>query len=441
MKHITTFFAVMTCLVLVSGMAVGQSLLLEENFDYLAGDTLGVASSWVLNSPTTGPSVSVLSGSLSYSGYPSSAVGNSVTLVGNGLSTTPTNGQDVFKTFVQQSTGTIYASFLMNVTQAPSAQDYFFHFSPSSPSGKYQGRLFIKAATGGFQLGLIKTSGTVPWTSTIYPLNTTVLVVLKYVIVTDATGADDYCQLFVNPALGGSEPVSADITTTDVAALSDAPIGAVQLRQGGTTFNYIQIDGIRVGTSWNFSPLPVELASFSATTRQHSALLRWTTATETNCFGFELQRKEASNWQKIGFVAGAGTSTSPRNYNYTDADAPAGLQSYRINQIDKDGASKIIGTTQVEVANAPKVLTLGDNYPNPFNPSTKIAFTVPSDGRAVLRVFNIIGQEVAALFDGAAVAGQMQTVTFDASQFATGIYFARLDFGNQHLMHKMMLVK
>ena len=85
--------------------------------------------------------------------------------------------------------------------------------------------------------------------------------------------------------------------------------------------------------------------------------------------------------------------------------------------------------------------SLQQNYPNPFNPSTQIQFSVPSDGRAVLKVFNILGQEVATLLDGAATAGESHQVTFDASRLASGIYFSRLEFGGKMQIRKMLLLK
>ncbi|HTP81142.1 MAG TPA: T9SS type A sorting domain-containing protein, partial [Bacteroidota bacterium] len=84
---------------------------------------------------------------------------------------------------------------------------------------------------------------------------------------------------------------------------------------------------------------------------------------------------------------------------------------------------------------------LRQNYPNPFNPSTTIQFTVPSDGRASLKVFDILGREVATLVDGEVKAGVLQQATFDASKMSSGIYFARLQFGGKQLMKKMLLLK
>ncbi|MDD8018084.1 MAG: ice-binding family protein [Bacteroidota bacterium] len=89
----------------------------------------------------------------------------------------------------------------------------------------------------------------------------------------------------------------------------------------------------------------------------------------------------------------------------------------------------------------PKEFNLLQNFPNPFNPTTNIQFTVPSTGNATLKVFNTIGQEVVTLFNGVAEAGKYNQVQFNASNLATGIYFSRLEFGGAVQLKKMMLVK
>ncbi|MFA5834666.1 MAG: ice-binding family protein [Bacteroidota bacterium] len=102
---------------------------------------------------------------------------------------------------------------------------------------------------------------------------------------------------------------------------------------------------------------------------------------------------------------------------------------------------KVAVVTSVRSENIPQGFTLSQNYPNPFNPTTNIEFTVPSNGRATLIVFNAIGQEVATLFNGEAEAGKYNTVQFNASGLATGLYFSRLEFGGIVQLKKMMLVK
>lgn len=195
------------------------------------------------------------------------------------------------------------------------------------------------------------------------------------------------------------------------------------------------------------SALPVELTSFTLSAKISSVELAWQTATEVNNYGFEIERRTVNsdqssviNWQKIGFVQGNGTTNSPHTYSYSDNVGTVGTYSYRLKQIDHDGAFTYSQAVQVTIA-VPKALALSQCYPEPFNPSTTIQFTVPSDGRASLKVFNAIGQEVATLFNDEAAAGIVHQVQFNGSNLSSGIYFSRLEFNGNMQVKKMLLLK
>lgn len=196
--------------------------------------------------------------------------------------------------------------------------------------------------------------------------------------------------------------------------------------------------------------LPVELVRFTATLNGPAVVLHWSTATEVNSYGFDIERRTVSspvstnvrstNWAKTGFVQASGTSNSPHNYSYTDQNLAAGTYAYRLKQIDRSGVFKCLQETQVTVE-APNMFSLAQNYPDPFNPTTMIQFTVPTDGKATLRIFNMLGQEVAMLFNGDAVAGIYHQVQFNASNLASGIYISRLEFDGKVQMKKMVFLK
>ena len=186
------------------------------------------------------------------------------------------------------------------------------------------------------------------------------------------------------------------------------------------------------------NPLPVELSSFSASSARGAVTLNWFTATEVNNAGFEVERK-SETWQKIGFIEGHGSTNAPQSYTFTDKQV-SGKVLYRLKQIDRDG--KFEYSKEVEAtASAPTVFGLSQNFPNPFNPTTNISFTVPSTGRATLKIFNTLGQEVATLFNGEAQAGIFNQVQFNASGFASGMYFSRLEYNGKVQMTKMTLIK
>lgn len=186
--------------------------------------------------------------------------------------------------------------------------------------------------------------------------------------------------------------------------------------------------------------LPVEIASFSATAQNKGVKLSWSTATEQNNLGFEVQRSVNGNaFSKIAFVDGHGTTNAPQSYSYVDASAAA-KASYRLKQIDRDG--KFTYSQTVEVNNAGAIVSygLGQNYPNPFNPATTISYALPVSGQVSLKVYDMLGKEVATLVNGVRPAG-MNTAAFDASSIPSGMYFYTLRTAGFSATKKMLLVK
>ncbi len=190
--------------------------------------------------------------------------------------------------------------------------------------------------------------------------------------------------------------------------------------------------------------LPVELVSFTATADRMNTDLHWSTATEINNSGFEIQRRQTSDWAKVGFVAGAGTSNAPRNYSYTDNNLSAGSYAYRLKQIDNNGAFKYGSTVEVAIGSAPVAFALSQNYPNPFNPSTVISYQLPVNSQVTLKVYNMLGQVVATLVNGPQEAGAY-TVSFNANKgtlgLSSGVYVYRLQAGSFISTKKLVLLK
>jgi hypothetical protein len=189
-------------------------------------------------------------------------------------------------------------------------------------------------------------------------------------------------------------------------------------------------------------PLPVEIRSFNAAPATRGVLLSWTTATEKNNFGFDVERSATGGkgWQKIGFVEGSGTSNAPKTYSFMDRILTAGTFAYRLKQIDRDGNFNYSNCVQATVAYAPVGFELAQNTPNPFNPSTRIGFNLPEEALTRLSVYTLLGQHVATLVNTVLPAGH-QSVTFDASALAGGMYLYRLEAGTFTQVKKMILLK
>jgi hypothetical protein len=191
-------------------------------------------------------------------------------------------------------------------------------------------------------------------------------------------------------------------------------------------------------------PLPIQLASLTASVVRNSDVeVAWRTVSETNNYGFEVYRKRNENggWKKLGFVQGHGTTLVPQEYSYIDKSVGFGEYLYQIKQIDLDGKSHTFPEMSVTVGVAPEKMVLAQNYPNPFNPSTVIEFAVPTSGHAIMKVYNVLGQEVATLFDGSAREGKVYTARFNASNLPSGMYFYTLRSAGMTETRRMFLTK
>jgi len=186
-------------------------------------------------------------------------------------------------------------------------------------------------------------------------------------------------------------------------------------------------------------PLPVELTSFSVSAIKNTINLNWQTATEVNNYGFEIERIKNDNWEIIGFVQGHGNSNTPKEYSFTDKPNGGSKFMYRLKQIDTDGKYEYSPKVEVNL-NAPVEFSIKQNFPNPFNPTTKIEFSIPSDNNVEIKVFNVLGMEVATLLNEHRQAG-MHSVEFNASNLSSGIYFYKVVIGNYFEIKKMILLR
>ncbi|MDW8465776.1 MAG: T9SS type A sorting domain-containing protein [Chloroherpetonaceae bacterium] len=226
---------------------------------------------------------------------------------------------------------------------------------------------------------------------------------------------------------------------------TSAPGGAGNV---GFNPNFNLLSSLPVGTlgPFNTGPLalPVELTSFSAQAINNGIRIAWTTASESNNAGFEVQRRSArygidsEGWQVLGFVKGKGTTAEAQSYSFIDRTA-SGLVQYRLKQVDFNGTFKYSPIIEVE-AGLPQTFELSQNYPNPFNPATVISYQLPVASEVTLQVYDILGRAVATLVKAKQEAGRYQ-VQFNAGNLTSGLYFYRLQAGNFVQTRKMILMR
>jgi len=188
-------------------------------------------------------------------------------------------------------------------------------------------------------------------------------------------------------------------------------------------------------------PFPVELSLFSANPLTDKVILNWRTETEVNNYGFSIEKEiDSDGWTSVGFVEGYGNSNSPKEYTFEDSNIKQkGKYSYRLKQIDNDGTFEYSDIATVNV-DLPEKYYLSQNYPNPFNPETKIDYMIQNDTEVSLKIYDLLGTEVATLVDQYQSAGTY-SVLFNANNLASGVYIYRLVVGDYVSVKRMSLIK
>ena len=208
----------------------------------------------------------------------------------------------------------------------------------------------------------------------------------------------------------------------------------------GTERNDMGAHGGPGACGWLDLIIPVELTSFTSVLVNGDVKLNWSTATETNNQGFEIQRRnEESEYQKIGYVPGNGTTTQVQNYSYVDSKVANDNYFYRLKQIDFDGTIEYSNEIAVNVT-IPLEFALEQNYPNPFNPTTKIKYQLPKAGFVTLKVYDVLGEEIVTLVNEEKQTGNYE-VNFDAKNLSSGIYFYKLQAGDFVETRKMVVLR
>lgn len=187
------------------------------------------------------------------------------------------------------------------------------------------------------------------------------------------------------------------------------------------------------------SDLPVELMEFTATRKDNDqVLLNWSTASELNNKGFEIQRMLASEseFKTVGWVDGKGNSIDVINYQFTDENPFDGLSYYRLRQVDFDESSELTNTRVVDGL-ASSQFAHTEVYPNPVDKELRLRFTqVDSKKKATIQIFNAQGKRI-----------YQQKITPNSSQvhlisevanFATGIYLLSVDLNGEKFVQKFV---
>jgi len=202
------------------------------------------------------------------------------------------------------------------------------------------------------------------------------------------------------------------------------------------------------------SPLPVELTDFVATTIKNEVILDWSTSGEINNDRFEVQRIEITDmpdynpdnliFNTIAVISGNGNSNEIHHYKFTDKHLKSGTFLYRLKQIDFNSNFLYHLLSDEIVIGIPLKFNLSQNFPNPFNPSTKIGFEIPEEGNVRLALFNSTGREI-DLIQNADLKAGYHYIDFNGADLPSGVYFYRITYNSPNFIKtvskKMTLLK
>jgi len=190
--------------------------------------------------------------------------------------------------------------------------------------------------------------------------------------------------------------------------------------------------------------LPVEQGSFDAVSGDSEVRLQWNTLSETGIERFELMRSSSLTpaYEPVASIP-AENSSSGAQYGFVDREVTNDVTyAYTLAIVNLDGSRQEWGTEVSATPHAEIVseFALHQNFPNPFNPETRIAFDLAADANVTLEVFNVSGQVVATLLNGTMEAGS-HSVSFDGSALSAGVYFYTLRADGFTATKKMLLLK
>ncbi|MCK4358053.1 MAG: T9SS type A sorting domain-containing protein [Candidatus Cloacimonetes bacterium] len=423
--------------------------LMVENFDFSGYlDENG----WTQHSGST-DRIDTTTG-LTYTDYVCSGIGNAALVDGT--------SQDVNKTFSAVSSGTVFSTFMVNVSSAGTS--YYFHFASDPWSYAYRARMFCNSdGTGDFEFGLSFSGGSADGlTNNDYSFNTTYLVTVKYVFI-DGENNDEVSLYVSTSGVPTTEPVTPTLGPFTSTAGDISNVGAVALRQSSST-PHIIIDGIRVATNWEDATLPVELSSFTAEytinqTGQKYVSVNWTTASETDVIGFNIYRNIGETYGpsdiiNSDIIKGNGTTTQMHTYSFKDEEADVYTSYYYwLEVVNLGGISDIHGPIEyksIDIDGNGELNIITGNFnpcfPNPVQLGDEINFKFMVGGlegntkHVELKVYNVLGELVREIVNEDRMIDEY-TETWTPRNLPPGVYLYQLKTENFNEVKKLVIIR
>lgn len=419
---------------LLFAVAASAQRLLTEDFNYVRGGVSNRSGGvWQhLSGSGPGDSLRVVARSLTYPNYVTFPTPNSGKLRLDSSSFDP---ESAFTTFAQQSTDTLYCSFLFVVNTSHNLAERasptgrrFLSFLSASDNTVSFATLVIKRGSfaNSVKFGIATTAGTVVFDATHdYPIRDTLLITVGYQLV--AGDNNNIASVWINPPTTGPQP-APNATVTDVETGTVA-IDKLAVYQTDAHTPRSRIDAIKVTKNWDDAVLPLRLLSFNVINNDGYASLTWKTSNEINMNRFDVQRSlDARTFESIGSVAARNQSTEV-TYSYSDPKPVSGTAYYRLNMIDNDGKSSYSGVVSI---NGKVPVTLGV-FPNPVVNNLVLSHPKAVDN-AVIKIVSLNGSVVATYN----VQRDAIQSSVDVSKLSKGNYIVIYNNGQQQQTIKIL---
>lgn len=228
-----------------------------------------------------------------------------------------------------------------------------------------------------------------------------------------------------------------------VEAYKRAPFGTGTFSSVSTTYDDgdtagdLNDDAVEVTGATEFSefvfasdtaPLPVELASFDATTDGREVVLSWETTSETNNAGFRIEKKaeDATTWTDLdAFIESKGATSTPSSYQYRVEDLAPNTYTFRLRHVNTDGTVATAEKATVTVQQTERFV-LTKVRPNPVSTRAMMKLSVRDQEPVTVGLYNLLGKQVKVLLDETLASQSSKRLTINTSELSSGIYFLRV---------------
>jgi len=268
----------------------------------------------------------------------------------------------------------------------------------------------------------------------------------RFVIGSDGVSVGSDTKVRFEVATLGGVSTPSDVTVYTRSPTSEGSFSSVSTSYDGDDEIVATVSGFsEFVMASNNNTLPVELADFQVRVASGDALLRWQTASETNNAGFEVQHLSPANeeWTTLGFVESkteGGTTNRALSYRFR-ADTPSsGTHRFRLRQVDLDGTATLTDPVTLRIRMT-EALRLSPPAPNPITDAATLSFAVKEGARATIALYDVLGQQVATLYEGRAPAGRPQQLRLSATDLPSGTYVLQLRANGQTRSQRVTVVR